>query len=64
MGKEDDGSLSAFLDMVAGKIQKKKLKVGKTQKAVKAFKEWKGDFVRTNDEEMMILVTEQLCKLR
>lgn len=50
--------MNVFLETVAGKIMKKKQKLGKTQKAIKAFKEWKGDFVRSNDEEMMILITE------
>lgn len=56
--------LENVMEMVACKIEKKKSKQGKTVKAHKVFKEWKTDYIRTNDEEMMILMTEQLTKLR
>ena len=53
-----------MLEDLASKIDRKKAKAGRTVKAQKAFKEWKGDYIRANDEEMMLLMTEQLAKNR
>jgi len=57
-GKEDFEVLENMMELVACKIEKKKAKSGKTVKAQKVFKEWKTDYIRTNDEEMMILMQE------
>lgn len=44
----------------ANKIEKKKLAIigGKKVKAAKAFKEWKTDYMRQNDEDLMAIMTE------
>lgn len=63
-GKEDFEALGNMMELLAVKIEKKKQKQGRSVKAQKAFKEWKTDYIRANDEEMMILMAEQLTKLR
>jgi hypothetical protein len=63
-GKEDFEALGNMMELLAVKIEKKKQKQGRSTKAQKAFKEWKTDYIRANDEEMMIMMAEQLTKLR
>ena len=62
--KDPNFVYNAALEKEAGRLEKKKAKYGRTVRAQKAFKEWKKDFVRDNDEDLMLLLTEQLSNMR
>lgn len=62
--KDSNFIVYSALEKEANRIDKKKQKYNRTTKHKKAFKEWKLDFIRDNDEDLMLLLTEQMTAQR